>query len=40
MILPKGWVNPKGEEFMPEARLCVQLAAAIIDQPDRGGVDG
>jgi hypothetical protein len=40
MILPKEWVNPKGEEFMPEARSCVQPDAATIDQPDRGGIDG
>ena len=40
MILPKGWVNPKGEEFMPEARSCVPPEAATIDQPERGGIDG
>jgi hypothetical protein len=40
MILPKGWVNPKGEEFMPEARSCVQPEAATIGQPERGGIDG
>jgi len=40
MILLKGWVNPKGEEFMPEARSCVQPAAAASDQPERGGVNG
>jgi hypothetical protein len=40
MILLKEWVNPQGEEFMPEARSCVQLVAATNDQPTRGGIDG
>ncbi len=40
MILPKGWINLKREEFMPEARSCVPPDAATIDQPDRGGIDG
>ena len=40
MILPKGWVNPQGEEFMLEARSCVRLAVATMDQPARGGIDG
>src|SRR5262249_1114536 len=40
MILPKGWVNPKGEEFMPEATSRVRPQAAPTDQPERGGVDG
>ena len=40
MVLPKGWVNPQGEEFMPEARSCVLLGAATIDQPAWGGTDG
>jgi len=39
MVLLKGWVNPKGEEFMLEARSCV-LLAATVDQPERGGIDG
>jgi hypothetical protein len=39
MVLPKGWVNPKGEEFVPKARSCV-LLAATVDQPERGGIDG
>jgi hypothetical protein len=40
MILPKGWINPKGEEFMLEARSCVGLAVSVADQPERGGIDG
>jgi len=40
MILPKGWVNPQGEEFMPEARSCVAAVVAVVDQPARGGIDG
>jgi hypothetical protein len=40
MVLPMEWVNLKREEFMPEARSCVQLDAAPIDQPERGGIDG
>ena len=40
MILLKGWINLKGEEFMLEARSCVLLVAATIDQPARGGIDG
>jgi hypothetical protein len=40
MILPKEWINLQREEFMPEARSCVQLAAPTIDQLARGGVDG
>jgi hypothetical protein len=40
MVLPKEWVNPKGEEFMPEARSRVLLAATTVDQPARGGIDG
>jgi hypothetical protein len=40
MILLKEWVNPQGEEFMPEARSCVAARTATIDQPERGGIDG
>jgi hypothetical protein len=40
MVLRKGWINLKREEFMPEARSCVQLGAATIGQPERGGIDG
>jgi hypothetical protein len=40
MVLLKEWINLKGEEFMPEARSCVQLDAVTIDQPERGGIDG
>jgi hypothetical protein len=40
MVLLKGWVNPKGEEFMLEARSSVQPDTATIDQPERGGIDG
>src|SRR5713101_5706825 len=40
MVLLKEWINRKGEEFMPEARSCVQLDAATLDQPERGGMDG
>ena len=40
MILPKGWINLKREEFMPEARSCVAALAADVDQPARGGIDG
>jgi hypothetical protein len=40
MVLPKGWINPQGEEFMLEAKSCVLLAATTIDQPARGGIDG
>jgi hypothetical protein len=40
MVLPKEWINLKREEFMPEARSCVLLAAATVDQPARGGIDG
>jgi hypothetical protein len=40
MVLPKEWINLQREEFMPEARSCVSLAAATIDQPERGGIDG
>jgi hypothetical protein len=40
MVLPKGWVNPKGEEFMLEAKSCVQFDISTIDQPARGGIDG
>ncbi len=40
MVLPKEWVNPKGEEFMLEARSCVAADAATVDQPERGGIDG
>jgi hypothetical protein len=39
MILLKEWVNPKGEEFMPEARSCVPVCTTTIDQPERGGID-
>jgi hypothetical protein len=40
MILPKGWINLQGEEFMPEARSCVAAFAATVDQPAKGGIDG
>ena len=40
MVLPKEWVNPKGEEFMPEARSCEAVYAEAIGQPERGGTDG
>jgi hypothetical protein len=40
MVLLKEWVNPKGEEFMLEARSCVAVDAATVDQPARGGIDG
>jgi hypothetical protein len=40
MILLKEWVNPQGEEFMPEARSWVAARTAIIDQPEWGGIDG
>jgi len=40
MVLPKEWVNPKGEEFMLEARSCEAARVSTIDQPARGGIDG
>jgi hypothetical protein len=40
MILRKGWINLKREEFMPDARSGVAAGAATVDQPERGGVDG
>jgi hypothetical protein len=40
MVLPKEWINLQREEFMPEARSCVQPGAATIGQPERGGIDG
>jgi hypothetical protein len=40
MILPKGWINPKGEEFMLEAKSCVPFGVSAVDQPERGGIDG
>jgi hypothetical protein len=40
MVLRKEWINSKEEEFMPEARSCVAVDAATIDQPARGGIDG
>jgi hypothetical protein len=39
MILPKGWINLKREEFMPEARSCVAAGVAVVDQPAWGGID-
>jgi len=39
MVLLKEWINLQREEFMPQARSCVQLDAATIDQPERGGID-
>jgi hypothetical protein len=40
MILPKGWINLKGEEFMPEARSRVWAVDLTFDQPAKGGIDG
>jgi hypothetical protein len=39
-MLPKEWVNPQGEEFMPEARPCEAVWVSTVDQPVRGGIDG
>ena len=38
MIQQKGWINPQGEEFMPEARSCVMVFVPATDQPARGGI--
>ena len=39
MVLPKGWINQRGEEFMPEARSCVEAHAVGKSQPAMGGTD-
>jgi hypothetical protein len=39
MVQPKEWINPQGEEFIPEAMSCVQAFADRRDQPAREGID-
>src|SRR6516162_3754398 len=39
MVQPKGWINQRWEEFMPEARSCVKVRATGTSQPAMGGTD-
>jgi hypothetical protein len=39
MVQPKGWINQRWEEFMPEAKLCVEAHVEGRSQPAMGGTD-
>jgi hypothetical protein len=39
MVQPTGWINQQWEEFMPEARSCVEVRATGKSQPAMGGTD-
>jgi len=39
MVQPKGWINQRWEEFMPEAKSCVKVGANGKGQPAMGGAD-
>jgi hypothetical protein len=39
MVQPKGWINQRWEEFMPEAKSSVKAHARGKSQPAMGGTD-
>jgi len=39
MVQPKGWINQRWEEFMPEAKPCAKAPTMGKSQPAMGGTD-